>query len=96
MAKVGSFEFELVSLRNFVLKADDDALIEKYFFYLENLSKLRFLIRTADTVAGSSNEFATDLFNEQRWHILVNVCEVELKRRGLDLVMKEVDFYGKS
>jgi hypothetical protein len=96
MAKVGSFEFELISLRKFVLEADDDALIERYFFYVEYLSKLRFLIRTVDTVAGSSNELATDLFNEQRWGILVNVCEVELKRRGLDLVLKDVDFYGKS
>jgi hypothetical protein len=85
MEKVSSFEQELAWLRRFVLKADDDALIEKYFFYVEYLSILRFLIRTVDTVAGSSNELATDLFNEQRWCILVNVCEVELKRRGLDV-----------
>jgi len=85
MKKADNFEQELVSLREFVLKADDDALIELYFFYLEYLHKIRFLIRTVDTVSSPLNELATDLFNEQRWCVLVNVCEVELKRRGLDV-----------
>jgi hypothetical protein len=48
MEKVGSFEQELAWLRKFVLKADDDALIGLYFFYLEYLGKLRFLMRTVD------------------------------------------------
>ena len=80
-----SFEQELVSLREFVLKVDVDVLMELYFFYFEYLHKLRFLIRTVDTVPSPLNELATDLFDEQRWCLLVNVCEVELKRRGLDV-----------
>ena len=85
MEKVGSFEQELAWLRKFVLKADNDALVELYFFYFEYLSKLQFLMRTVDTVGNPLNELGSDLVNEQKWAILVNVCEVELKRRGLDV-----------
>ena len=83
MKKTDNFEQELASLRKFVLKVDNDALIELYSFYFEYLHKIRLLIRTVDTVPSPLNELATDLFNEQRFCVLVNVCEVELKRRGL-------------
>jgi len=83
-SSVGSFEEELISLRTFILTADDDALTERTFFYFEYFEKLRFIIRTLDTV-GDSKQLSTDLADEQRWSILLSVCEVELKRRGCPL-----------
>ena len=80
-SSVGSFEEELISPRTFILTADDDALTERTFFYFEYLEKLRVIIRTLDSVA-DSKQLSTDLADEQRWSILLSVCEVELKRRG--------------
>lgn len=81
----GSFEYELASLRGFVIVATDDELAEKTFFYLEYLEKLRFIIRELDSLA-NSKQLSSDLADEQRWSILLGVCEVELKRRGTPLV----------
>lgn len=82
-SSVGSFEEELISLRTFILTADDE-LTERTFFYFEYLEKLRFIIRTLDTV-GDSKQLSSDLGDEQRWSILLGICEVELKRRGCPL-----------
>jgi len=80
----GSFEQDLASLRQFVVTADIDELTERAFFYFENLEKLRFIIRELDSSA-NSKELSSDLSDEQRWCILLGVCEVELKRRGCPL-----------
>jgi hypothetical protein len=77
----GSFEQELASLRQFVVIADLDELTERAFFYFENLEKLRLIIRELDSSANSL-ELSSDLSNEQRWSILLDVCEAELIRRG--------------
>ena len=80
----GSFEQELASLRQFAITADVDELTERAFFYFENLEKLRLIIRELDSSANSL-ELSSDLSNEQRWSILLDVCEAELKRRGSPL-----------
>lgn len=80
----GSFEQELARLRQFILTADIDELTERTFFYFEYLEKLRFIIRTLDSCA-DSKQLSSDLGDEQRWSILLGVCEVELKRRGCPL-----------
>ena len=81
---VGSFGYELACLRGFVITATDDELAEKTFFIYENLEELRLIIRKLDSV-GDSKQLSSDLADEQRWSILLGVCEKELERRGSPL-----------
>jgi hypothetical protein len=83
-SSVGSFEEELASLRGFVVTASIDELTERTFFYFEYLEKLRLIIRKLDSTT-NSKQLSSDLADEQRWSILLGVCEVELKRRGCPL-----------
>ena len=82
---VGSFEYELACLRGFVITATDDELVEKTFFFCEHLEKLRLIIRKLDSTT-NSKRLSSDLADEQRWSILLGVCEKELERRGSPLV----------